>query len=262
MRYVASSGCPSEGFDGRADVIAVAGYKDLRRLRAGPTPAIFSGRTCTKSADASAPAVETLEGTTDPDPRTRLLDDFSEMEHDSLVLETSGEERRLVLAPDQPPLNEPMTLFFAQRLSRSLETVASGKAEHDLIHHTPLLLSDVNTFDTLIHESLFTASDPPAVTVERFGFDPGVQRAKPEDAVYRVGQGERTQDLGRGLRRATIRAVPRVPDLLKYTFERVGLDPSEYRMYRATKKHIPPGFAVVIWLRAEGATGPSVPVVL
>lgn len=252
VRYVASILVPSPGHEALADVVAVAGYRDLRRMRIGPSPVVFSGRTYTRLANAAAPALVTLEGADDPDPRLRLLDDFSELTPEALSLEQSGEELRLVLMPDQPAVNEPITMFFAQRVARSLDRSMAargpGDPRHEIVHHAPVLPSDVNVFDTLIHRDLFPSADPPAVTLERFGFNPARQVGKPDDAAYRVDSDIDTRRLGWGVRRATVRAVPRLPELLETVFRRIGEDPQDYRMYRTTMEHVPPGFAVVVWI--------------
>ena len=248
VRYVASVVRPSAGHDTLADVVALAGYKELRRLRVGPAPVVFSGKTYTRVEGSAAPAVETLEGTTDPDPMLRLLSEFSELPPDALQLEESGRELRLKLGPDQPPLNEPITLFFAQCIARSLDRYRTGEPRHELVHHAPVLPSDVNVFDTLIHKDLFPTSDPPMATVERFGFNPQMQAGKPEDAAFRVEVPPPAKSLGNGLRRMTLRSVPRLGDMLAELFRRIGEDPNDYRVYRTTVSHLPPGFAVLFWL--------------
>ena len=248
VRYVASVLVPSEGFDNLADVVAVAGYKELRRVRSGPPPVVFSGRTYTRSEDASAPAIDALDGSTDPDPRMRLLEEFSELTPDALKLEELGEERRLVLAPDQPPINSPITMFFAQRIARSLERTPTGASRHELVHNVPLLPSDVSVFDILIHKDLYPEADPPRVTVERFGFNPAQQVTRPEDTAFRIEEPGDPKAIRHGVSRSTLRAVPFVPELLESVFKRIGEDPKDYRMYRTTLEIVPPGFAVVFWV--------------
>lgn len=255
VRYVATILVPSAGHDDLADVVAVAGYRDLRRLRMGPTPVVFSGRTYARAAGAApgppGPAVQTLEGGDDPDPRLRVLREFSEMSADALSLERVGEEMRLILGANSPPVNEPITVFFGQRVARSLARARSADPDgkrYELVHHAPVLPSDVNVFDTFVHRSLYPEADPPQVTVERFGFNPVVQSRVPDDASYRVEEPPEPKPLGCGLSRSTLRSVPRLSELLTDVFGRIGFDPGEFRLYRTTLEHVPPGFAVVMWL--------------
>lgn len=264
VRYVASILMPSPGQAELADVVAVAGYKDLRRLRLGPSPVVFSGKTYTRSSASggggASPAVVTLEGLEDPDPRLRLLAEFSDPAADALHLETIGNELRLVLAPDVPGVNEPITMFFGQRIARSLSRYRTRERWHELVHHAPVLPSEVNVFDTFIHRDLFPEADPPMVTVERFGFNPVVQALRPEDGSYRVDTAEEPKSLGRGLGRSAMRSVPRVTEMLASAFARVGANPEEFRGYRTTLEHVPPGFAVVVWCPLPaGPSGSAAP---
>lgn len=248
VRYVGGILTPSEGFENAADVIAVAGYKDLRRLRVGPTPIVFSGRTYTQSPRAGDPALLTIDNQTDPDPRLRMLGPYCSIGADDLQLERSDDELRLMLSPDTPGVNEAVTLFFAQRIARSLARHRTEGREHELVHHAPVLPSDINVFDTFIHKDLFPLADPPRVTVERFGFNPLVQSKKPQDRAYRVDDIESIAALGHGLDKAVLRAVPRLTELLASVFERAGLDPNDFRLFRTSVEYLPPGFSVVVWL--------------
>ncbi|MEM9374355.1 MAG: hypothetical protein AAGA55_12005, partial [Planctomycetota bacterium] len=208
VRYVGGIVAPSDGNDQTADVIAVAGYKDLRRLRVGPSPVVFSGRTYTQAPGPSEPALLTLDGGSDSDPRLRMLEDFCSIDAQALHLERSGAELRLSLTEDMPGVNETVTLFFGQRIARSLERFRSEGRGHEIVHHAPVLPSDINVFDTFIHKDLYPLADPPRVTVERFGFNPVVQSRKPDDRAYRVDDIEALTSLGTGLDRVAIRAVP------------------------------------------------------
>lgn len=248
VRYVGGIIAPSEGNDQTADVIAVAGYKDLRRLRTGPAPVVFSGRTYTQAPGPHEPALLTLDGRSDSDPRLRMLEDFCSISADSLELERSGSELRLSLTQDKPSVNETVTLFFGQRIARSLARFKEDDREHEIVHHAPVLPSDINVFDTFIHKDLYPQADPPRVTVERFGFNPVVQSRKPDDRAYRVDDIEALTSLGTGLDRVAIRAVPKLPSLLASVFEQAGQRPTDYRLFRTSVEYLPPGFAVVVWL--------------
>jgi hypothetical protein len=255
-RYVASIIYPDPDSPATAELAAVAGYKDLRRLREGPAPVVFSGRTYMRAPRAGEPRVLTLDGSDDPDPAARLLGSASDVDASMFTHEQSGQEIRLRLAPDAPPVNKPITLFFGQRLSRVLSTEPDGERQHELIHHVPVLPSDVNVFDTLIHRDLFPHARPPRVTVERFGFNPVVQSSKPDDDAFRADAGAEPIDLGTGLARATVRSVPGLTELLGLTMERIGQRADDFRVLRTRIEYLPPGFSVVVWLPlTESAAG-------
>jgi hypothetical protein len=253
VRYVGGIITPSPDLATTADVIAVAGYKDLRRLRMGPSPIVFSGRTYTQSPRAGDPALLTIDGKTDPDPRLRMLEPYCSIPADALQLERSDDELRLTLAPDMPSVNEVVTLFFAQRIARSLARHRMEGRECEIVHHAPVLPSDVNVFDTFIHKDLFPKASPPKVTVERFGFNPVVQSRKPDDRAYRVDDIETLSVLGHGLRQAPLRAIPNLTEIMTFVFGQAGLDPDDYRLYRTSVEYLPPGFAVVVWLPLTAA---------
>ena len=247
-RYVAGILAPSEGLASKADVVAVAGYKDLRRLRVGPAPVVFSGRTSTQKPGPKDPALETLDGDLDPDPRLRLLDQLAPVPPEALRLERSGEELRLTLSPEFPPINNQLTVFFGQRIARSLERYRTTDRTHEVVHHAPVLPADVNIFDTIIHKSMFLRAQPPRLTIERFGFNPMIQSQKPDDASYRMDDHPDVVGLGSGIKRIGARVIPELGELIASVFERIGADPDDFLLYRTSVEHLPPGFAVTVWL--------------
>ena len=248
VRYVSGIMVPSSQIDTKADVVAVAGYIDLRRLRIGPSPTIFSGRSYTHTPAHLDPAVETLDGDLDPDPRLRLLSEFGSVPAEALTLETSGNELRLVLAPDYPAINDPVTVFFGQRIARSLDRHGVDGRTHEIVHHAPVLPAGINIFDTIIHKDLYSKAHPPRLTIERFGFNPITQSQKPDDTSYRMDEQPEIMELGSGLKKVHTRIVPQLSEMLNSVFDRIGQDPNEYLVYRTTIEHLPPGFAVTVWI--------------
>jgi alkylated DNA nucleotide flippase Atl1 len=252
VRYVGGILAPSADNDQTADVIAVAGYKDLRRLRVGPSPVLFSGRTYTQMPSSKEPALLTIDGNTDPDPRLRMLEDYCSIDPEALTLESSGAELRLTLSDDLPSINDTVTVFFGQRIARSMARYESEDRKHELVHHAPVLPSDVNVFDTFIHKDLYPDANPPKVTIERFGFNPVAQASKPDDRAYRLDDIEALTSLGTGLDFVAIRAVPKLPSLLADVFDKSGYRPTDFRLFRTSVEYLPPGFAVVVWLPLSG----------
>lgn len=255
VRYVASIVTPSRDRDDTCDVVAIAGYRDLRRLRIGPAPVVFSGRTYTQAPSVTAPALLTIDGAIDPDPRSRILEHYSSIPPDTLTVEQNGSTIRLVLAPDTPAVNEPVTMFFAQRIARTIQRWSSAERNHELIVHSPVLPADVNVIDTLIRDDVLPLADPPRLTVERFGFSPVAAAGSPDDRTFRIDEVVETATLGPGLGRALNRAVPRVGELLAEVLERSGEDPRRFRVYRSTQENAVPGFVTVAWCPLEARPG-------
>ncbi len=251
VRYVSGILVPSENLDTKVDVVATAGYIGLRRLRYGPSPVVFSGKIYTRKPGIDDPALETLDGDLDPDPRLRLLHQFGSVPADALTLEPSGNELRLKLAPDFPEINQPITLFFGQRIARSLERYRTDTRTHEVVHHAPVLPADVNIFDTIIHKDLYHSARPPHLTIERFGFDPSVQSYKPDDTSFRMNDDLQASPLGMGVKKMNTREVPRLADLLGSVFSRIGRDPDDFYVFRTTINYLPPGFAVTVWLSLD-----------
>ncbi len=248
VRYVSGVLVPSQNLDSKVDVVAAAGYVDLRRLRIGPSPVVFSGKIYTHTPGSNDPALETLDGDLDPDPRLRLLHQFGSVPPDALTLEPSGSELRLVLAPDFPEINVPITIFFGQRIARSLDRYRSEERTHEVVHHAPVLPADINVFDTIIHKDLYQRARPPRLTIERFGFNPSIQSHKPDDASYRMEDEPQAIGLGMGIKRINTREIPNLKDLMESVFGRIGHDPNDFYVYRTTIEYLPPGFSVTVWL--------------
>ncbi len=248
VRYVSGILVPSENLDTKVDVVAAAGYVDLRRLRVGPAPVVFSGKVYTHKPGLNDPALETLDGDLDPDPRLRLLHEFGSIPPEALTLEPSGSELRLTLAPDFPEINEPITIFFGQRIARSLERYQTDDRTHEVVHHAPVLPADINIFDTLIHKDLYHQAKPPRLTIERFGFNPSAQSYKPDDASYRMDDEPQAVGLGMGIKRINTREIPKLKDLQSSVFKRINHDPNDFFVYRTTIEYLPPGFAVTVWI--------------
>lgn len=248
VRYVSGLLVPSDAIESKADVVAVAGYTDLRRLHIGPSPAIFSGRTYTHTPAHLDPAVETLDGDQDPDPRLRLLSQYGSVPQDALTLVTSGNELRLVLAPDYPAINDPITVFFGQRIARSLERHRTEDRTHEIVHHAPVLPANMNIFDTIIHKDLYPNAHPPKLTIERFGFNPVTQSQKPDDDSYRTNESPEVIKLGTGINKIGVRQIPQLKEMLESVFERIDQDPNDFVVYRTMIEFLPPGFAVTVWI--------------
>lgn len=248
VRYVSGILVPSENLDTKVDVVAAAGYVDLRRLRIGPAPVVFSGKIYTHKPGLNDPALETLDGDLDPDPRLRLLHQFGSIPPDALTLEPSGNELRLTLAPDFPKINTPITIFFGQRIARSLERYQVEDRTHEVVHHAPVLPADINIFDTIIHKDLYHQAKPPKLTIERFGFNPSTQSYKPDDTSYRMDDEPQAVGLGMGIKRINTREIPQLRDLQASVFERINHDPNDFYVYRTTIEYLPPGFAVTVWI--------------
>ncbi len=248
VRYVSGILVPSANLDTKVDVVAAAGYVDLRRLRIGPSPVVFSGKIYTRKPGLNDPALETLDGDLDPDPRLRLLHQFGSVPPDALTLEPSGNELRLVLAPDFPQINAPITIFFGQRIARSLERYQTKDRTHEVVHHAPVLPADINIFDTIIHKDLYHQAKPPKLTIERFGFNPSTQSYKPDDTSYRMEDEPQAVGLGMGIDRINTREIPQLKDLQASVFDRINHDPNDFYVYRTTIEYLPPGFAVTVWI--------------
>ncbi len=248
VRYVSGILVPSANVESKADVVATAGYVDLRRLRVGPAPVVFSGRVYTQKPGLNDPALETLDGDLDPDPKLRLLSEFGSVPLDALTLEPSGSELRLSLSENYPEINEPITIFFGQRIARSLDRYKSEERTHEVVHHAPVLPADINIFDTIIHKDLYTSARPPRLTIERFGFNPSVQSFKPEDTSYRMDDEPQAVGLGMGIKRINTREIPQLNGLISSVFDRIGFDPNDFYVYRTTIEYLPPGFAVTVWI--------------
>ncbi len=248
VRYVSGILVPSEHLDTKVDVVAAAGYVDLRRLRIGPSPVVFSGKVYTRKPGVHDPALETLDGDLDPDPRLRLLHQFGSIPPEALTLEPSGDELRLVLASDFPQINTPITIFFGQRIARSLERYQTQDRTHEVVHHAPVLPADINIFDTIIHKDLYHQAKPPKLTIERFGFNPSTQSYKPDDTSYRMDDEPQAIGLGMGIDRINTREIPQLKNLQASVFKRIKHNPNDFYVYRTTIEYLPPGFAVTVWI--------------
>lgn len=247
-RYSAAIAVPSKEDGVSADVVLLTGYIGFRRLRSGPKPIVFAGRHYNAVPGAEPPRLLTLDGSGDSDPRLRYLEDFSTLPASKLDLEMSGEELRLMLAPGEPGVNEPVTMFFGQRIARGLRRNKVDDRVFEVINNLLKSPSDVAVFDTLIHKDLYLKADPPRLTIERFGFNPVRQSSRFDDSAYRVDDSLAAVALGEGLSRSPSREVPRLREVLESVFAKSGEYPADYRLYRATQVYPLPGFSVVTWL--------------
>lgn len=247
-RYSAAILMPSSDDDVSADVVVLTGYVGFRRLRSGPKPIVFTGRHYSAVPGAAAPALLTLDGAADDDPRLRYIEQFSTLPPSKLAMETSGDQLRLLLSEGQPGVNEPVTMFFGQRISRALKRHQIDERSFEVINNSLKSPSDTAVFDTLIHEDLYPKADPPRLTIERAGFNPQRQASRFEDEAFRIDDRLEAKSLGRGLNRSTSREVPELREVLASVFERIGQSSDAFRLYRATQVYPLPGFSVVTWL--------------
>lgn len=247
-RYSAAIIVPSADDDVSCDVVLLTGYVGFRRLRSGPKPIVFAGRHYKAVPGAEPPRLLTLDGRGDDDPRLRYMDAFSTLPASKLDLEMSGEELRLMLAAGEPGVNEPVTMFFGQRIARGLRRHKIDDRPFEVINNLLKSPSDAAVFDTLIHKDLYPDADPPKLTIERFGFNPTRQSGRFEDDAFRIEDSIAAKSLGIGLARSPSREVPRLKEVLESVFTTSGADPADYRLYRATQVYPLPGFSVVTWL--------------
>ncbi len=250
-RYSAAILTPSPDDDVSVDVLLVTGYIGFRRLRSGPEPIVFASRHYKPVPGAEPPRTLTLEGGTEDDPRLRYIEAFSTLPASKLDMRNSGDEVRLLLAEGEPGVNEPVTMFFGQRIARALKRSQVDERSFEIVNNLLKSPSDVAVFDTLIHESLYPSADPPTLTIERFGFNPVRQASCFEDNAFRVDDGIEAKSLGKGLARSTSREVPELREVLASVFQRCGLSSEAFRLYRATQVYPLPGFSVVTWLPLE-----------
>lgn len=249
VRYFATILAPGE-IETHGDVIGIGGYGELRRVRNGPQPVVFSTQTYTQVTRAGDPRMLTLDSSDDSDPRLRLLAEFSDIDPSSLELRERGHEQRLILGSESPPINEPVGLYFGQRVANALSLTSSGERA-EIVNHQPKIPADLAVYDTMVHESLFQSCDPPRTSVEWFGFNPVAQSPFPDDGSYRIDWNPATASLGKGLGRLALRELPNVRGLLRNVFDRVGQDPDEYRVYRTSFPFCVPGVSFVVWFEGD-----------
>lgn len=247
-RYSAAVLMPSPEDSVSVDVVVLTGYVGFRRLRSGPKPIVFTGKHYSQVPGASAPTLLTLDGDQDDDPRLRYIESFSSLPSSKLDMETSGDQIRLMLSEGEPSVNEPVTMFFGQRIARTLKRYQIDERGFEVINNSLKSPSDVAVFDTLIHEDLYPAADPPRITIERSGFNPQRQASRFEDAAFRIDDTIEARPLGTGLERSPSREVPQLRAVLESVFKRCGESADRYRLYRATQVYPLPGFSVVTWL--------------
>ncbi len=252
IRYFATIMTPGT-VAGLGDVIGVGGYRELRRVRCGPRPVVFSTQTYTKVAREGDPRALTLDGLDDPDPRLRLLTQFSDLSADKLTLQQRGREQRLILDSDTPAVNEPVDLFFAQRVTNAIDLSSTGHGQAEIIHHQPKIPTEHAIYDTIVHRDVFPDDDPPQSTVEWFGFNPVVQASFPDDDSYRVDWNPETRPMGSGLDGVKHRDLPYLPRLLGHVFDQVGLDPADFRLYRTAFPLSVPGVSLAMWFETRRA---------
>lgn len=257
-RYAAGILIPSSIDTVSVDAVVLTGYIGFRRLRSGTKPIMFVRQPHDSVPGTGAPEMLTLDGERDEDPMRRYMEEFSTLPASGIRLQPSGGQVRMMLGEHEPGVNEPVTMFFGQRLARVLTRHQIDHRVYDLMNMMVSSSSDAVILDVFIHESLYPDADPPLLTVEHAAFNPQQQRSCFEDDSFRVDDSLVLRPMGTGLDRSSSEEVPGLRRMLESAFARSKADPGEFRLYRATQVYPLPGFSMVTWLPLpKGASASS-----
>lgn len=127
---------------------------------------------------------------------------------------------------------------FQGSLLRGVQTVKTSKLHHGIFqlakHRTPC---ERSIFDLIVHESLVGEKPhPEAILYSDLNATPSTFLHESKD---RIPAGLAVDDLGAGLRRARIDEFPRYGELLVHSFDRLGWNPAEFRVFRVAAPYPP-----------------------
>ena len=219
---------PSRDRPGRADIAALAGLVDLRRLRPEARwPLIFHvpyGEGM--GLGAERPIDEAVQEDAEPPLLRRFCSDPLP------AIEAVPVPGGTLFELSQGPVGNTAAFtcafgFFARAHVLTHRTPGDEHAEHFLVLTTPCEVAQIDLF---VHRELPFELPPELLVLSRMelGVDlpPAIQRR------YRLPLDRPVQALGQGLTVAASAHVPRYLEMLGAVYERVGWEPEEFRGFR------------------------------
>ncbi|MCA9759586.1 MAG: hypothetical protein KDA27_27570 [Candidatus Eisenbacteria bacterium] len=240
------------------DAVEVQQRVAIRRLR--PTAAIGVLRVA-----MTAPSWDgedglsflTVEGNPIRRPEDVILADHSDATPSEFEVVGDGEDVTLILAEEQAALRDPITVTSALRMQRAFHRYRTDEAAEGVRTYRIQIPCKRMVRTVFIHDDCHCG--PPVFTFElpRPGRDTGVRE---EGLLARVGSIDLDAPvaaLGRGIRNAGIRGIPRFLDALRDVFRRADLPPGQFHGYSIDVPYPVAFVHTRCWLPLEEPTLPN-----
>ncbi|MBY0310910.1 MAG: hypothetical protein K2W85_02455 [Phycisphaerales bacterium] len=244
--------------DTSCDVTYVLGKYGVRRLRASSPITVFGFRSTPNVQNLAETQVESIDGLANPEnARAYLMPDFCSRPLPPLSLFQSGSMLLYTLADSVPEVNHPVSLTAALVARNAGPRHQSGGRTFHFESHVCRLPCKVLLADVLIHDDVFSGSEP-TVSSALQGIGSGERRPDmPEFQLDRIDLGLPFSPLGVGLGATETSEVPRYPQLLAQVFARRGLNPERFRGYRLRVQYPVPLVSFTVWIKLPPGPEPG-----
>lgn len=243
---------------GMVDAMDISHRIAMRRLRPTAPVGLFSHWVHGQDGEepAARPGLRTLDGELAEDVRSFFLSEYCSNPLPSMDVFKSGSKTTIALSKDGPPPEAPFDLTFATVIRDAMERYRTRECRHEwriYLLHCPCktLVQDIFIRDdlyvgTVPEIGLYIASPGGPVTVRHPG-DYGTMNTL--DMTMPIEQ------LGMGLANVEVKEMPTYSHLLRHAFDRVGWDPSRYRVYRIRTTYPVPLIYINWWFELPEPPG-------
>ncbi len=242
------------GDDGKSvDVAYVGGQFGLRRLRSGEPLSVFGtryyplGETGDPNANPRTLDGKPIEGA------SCILNEFCEPGAPHLDIVKTKDQRLFVLPADEPKLNEPISVVIGHYTRNSWQRYASPQRSEEWQTMMARCPTRVFISDTFIHEDVYPGVQP-VITTHIVGVSPLPARERgPSFPLDEVHLGKEAGFVSNDLRNIGTGEIPRHSEIVTSAFERLGQDPSKYRVHRLRMYHPVSGIVATRWFKLPEA---------
>lgn len=229
----------------RVDVLAKCG---LRRLRAGPPITVTANQLTGLNHDVpTRPRLCTLDGHEVSGSEPLTLDEFCTRPIPPLESHFSASLARFTLSSNQPPINSPVDLVFADLVRDAQLRYQQGARAEEWLETVPRIPCEVLVFDVFLRDDLWPECTPTA-TPRLYGVVTEARRRG--DALSRMDEVELSAHvvpLGHGISGSHTADITGYVDMLRLVFQRAGWQPERFRGFRCRVPYPVPFISWTMW---------------
>lgn len=238
---------PSED-GGRCDRIDLLLKCGLRRLRSGPPITVTANQLTGLNHDVpTRPRLCTLDGREVSGSEPLTLDEFCTQPLPPLESHFSPSLARFTLGSNQPPINVPVDLVFADLVRDAQLRYQQGARCEEWLETVPRIPCEALVFDVFLRDDLWPECVP-SVTPRLYGVV--TEPRGRGDALTRLDEvelGAPVVPLGRGISGSHTADITGYVDMLRTVFGRAGWDPERFRGFRCRVLYPVPFISWTMW---------------
>ncbi len=233
------------------DVFEIHQRYGLRRMRPSAPIALFSIYLHREAqSDREQPWMETLDSELEfKDPTRFILDEYSSQPLPGIDVVERGEHHIFTLAEEQISIDAPVNLSSGYIVRHGFQRESSKDWSHESRAYLLNIPCKTLVRDIFIHEDLWPGMNPELDL--RLPNPSGTDPQRLEGLLGRINTMEMNmpiEQLGKGLGRAAVKALPRHHQLLRESFERAGWDPERFRGFRTEVRYPVPMITMTWWM--------------